>query len=102
MFGNNTSRLSSEAVAFLNKRENFESNEQYSIIRVYFSQEAPIYLSFYVPDKIFMVEVCRQYKFWANFFYQTKKRKFIPLLWKVGEISLKSASKISEFATQFY
>jgi hypothetical protein len=37
----------------------------------------------------------------GNFFYQRNKRHFIPLLWKVGEISLKSASKIDEFATQF-
>jgi hypothetical protein len=56
---------------------------------------------FYVPNKIFMVEFYRKYKFSVNFFYQRKKRQFIPFPWKVGEISLKSASKIDEFAAQF-
>jgi hypothetical protein len=101
IFGNNTSILSLEVKTFLHKRGNFESNEKYSIIRVYYSQEAPIYLPFYVPDKIFMVEVYRQYRFWPNFFCERKKNKFIPLSWKVGEITLKNASKIDEFATQF-
>jgi hypothetical protein len=48
-----------------------------------------------------MVEVCRQYNFWANFFYENKKRQYIPLPWKVGEITLRSANKIDEFVAQF-
>jgi hypothetical protein len=63
MFGNSASRLSLEVATFLDKRGNFESNEQYHIIIFYCSQEAPFYLLFYVSCKIFMVEVCRQYRF---------------------------------------
>jgi len=99
MFGNNTSRLSLEETTFLDKRGNFEKNEHYSIIRVYCSREAPFYLRFYILDKIFMIEVCRQYRFWDNFFYERKKRKSIPLLWKFGEITLRSDPKIDEFSS---
>jgi hypothetical protein len=86
---------------FLDKRGSFESNEHYNIIKVYFSCEAPIYLPFYVSDRIFVIEVCRQYKFWANFFYERKKNQFISLPWKIGEITVINASKINEYAVQF-
>jgi hypothetical protein len=101
MFGKNTARLSLEATSFLDQRGTFESNEKYSIIRIYCSREPPIYLSFYVSDKMFIIEVCRQYKFWENFFCQRKKKQFIQFPWKVGEITVKNASKIDEFVTQF-
>jgi hypothetical protein len=48
-----------------------------------------------------MIEVCRQYKFWENFFLQRKKKQFIVFPWKFGEITLRSTTKIDEFATQF-
>jgi hypothetical protein len=101
MFGNGTSRLSLEATTFLDKRGSFEAMENYSVIRFTVLEKAPIYLPFYVPDKIFVIEVCRQYKFWANFFYERKKKQFISLPWKIGEITLKNASKIDEYAVQF-
>jgi hypothetical protein len=56
---------------------------------------------FYVSDKIFMIEVCRKYRFWDNFFLQRKKKQFTVFPWKVGEIILRSTLKIDEFATQF-
>jgi len=82
MFGNNTSILSLEEEIFLEKKGNIESNEQYSILKVYCSRKSPIYLPFYVANKIFIVEVCKKYRFWANFFYERKNIKFIPFLWK--------------------
>jgi hypothetical protein len=51
MFGNGTSRLSLDAATFLDKRGSFEAMENYSVIRVYYSRESPIYLPFYVPEK---------------------------------------------------
>ena len=62
---------------------------------------APTYLPFYVSDKMFTIEVCKQYRFWTNFFAQRKKKQFIQLPWKVGEIMVKNASKIDEFVVQF-
>jgi hypothetical protein len=59
MFGNGTSRLTLGMVTFLDKRGSFEAMESYSVIIIYYSQEAPIYLPFYVLDKIFVIEVCR-------------------------------------------
>jgi hypothetical protein len=97
MFGESTSRLSLEATSFLNQRGVVEYNEDYNIIRIYCSHVAPTYLPFYVSDKMFIIEVCRQYRFWVNFFAQRKKKQFIQLPWKVGEIMVKNASKIDEF-----
>jgi hypothetical protein len=101
MFGENTSRFSLEAASFLNQRGEVEYGEDYNIIRIYCSRVAPIYLPFYVSDKMFIIEVCRQYRFWENFFAQRKKKQFIQLPWKVGEITVKNASKIDEFVVQF-
>jgi hypothetical protein len=93
MFGKNIARFSLEATSFLDQRGKFESNEKYSIIRIYCSQEPPIYLMFYVSDRMFIIEVCRQYKFWANLFSQRNKKQFIQLSWKVGEITGKKCFK---------
>jgi hypothetical protein len=75
--------------------------EHFSIIRIYCSRERPTYLPYYVSDKMFVVEVCKQYRFWAHFFHEKRKRKFIPLPWKIGEITLKSTTNINEFSVQF-
>jgi len=48
-----------------------------------------------------MIEFCRQYRLWENLFLQRNKKQFIAFPWKVGEIKLRSAPKIDEFATQF-
>jgi hypothetical protein len=101
VFGKNIARLSLEAASFLHQRGTFESNENYSIIIIYCSQEPPIYLTFYVSDRMFIVEVCRQYRFWEIFFSQRNKKQFIQLPSKFGEITVNNASKIDEFAIQF-
>jgi hypothetical protein len=79
IFRENTSRLSLEAASFLNERGEVEYGEDYNIIGIYYSRVAPIYLSFYVSDKMFLIEVCRQYKLWANLFAYRKKKQFIQL-----------------------
>jgi hypothetical protein len=94
MFGENTSRLSLEATSFLNQRGEVEYGEDYNIIRIYCSCVAPICLPFYVSDKMFIIEVCRQYRFWENFFAQRKKKQCIQLPWKVGEITVRNALNI--------
>jgi hypothetical protein len=101
LFGDNTSRLSSEAVTFLNKRGTLEKMENHNVIRIFCSRENPSFLSYYVSDKLFITEVARQYGFWLHFFHEKRKRKFILLPWKVGEIVLRNMNKIDEFLTHF-
>jgi hypothetical protein len=101
IFGPKTSRLSLEATTFLDKRGSFEAMEHFNIIRIYCSHEKPSYLPYYVSDKMFVVEVCKQYRFWAHFFHEKRKKQFIPLPWKIGEIMLKNTANIDEFSVQF-
>jgi hypothetical protein len=101
IYGPNTSRLSLEATSFLDKRGSFEAMEHFSIIRIYCSHERPSYLPYYVSDKIFVVEVCKQYRFWAHFFNEKRKRQFIPLPWKIGEMTVKNITHINEISVQF-
>jgi hypothetical protein len=54
-----------------------------------------------VPEFFFIIEVVRQYKLQFHFFYETSKKKFIPLPWKVGEILLREIPKIDEYASYF-
>jgi hypothetical protein len=54
-----TSRLSLEVETFLDKRGIFEAMENYSVIKIYYSRERPAYIPFYVPYKIFVIQVCK-------------------------------------------
>jgi hypothetical protein len=76
--GPSESRSSLEATSFLDKRVSFEAMELFSIINLYCSHKRPSYLSYYVSYKIFVVEVCKQYRFWAHFFNEKRKRQFTP------------------------
>jgi hypothetical protein len=93
--------LSLEATSFLDKRGSFEAMEKFSIIRLYFSHEKPSYLPYYVLDKIFVVDIYREYKSLAHFFNEKRKRQFIPLPWKIGEITVKIITHIDEISIQF-
>jgi hypothetical protein len=101
IYGPNTSRLSLEAASFLARKGSFEAMDDFSIIRLYCSHEKPSLLPFYVSDRLFIVEVCKQYKFWAHFFNEKRKKQFIPLPWKIGEITMKSISHLDETSTHF-
>jgi hypothetical protein len=101
LFGYDTSRISLEALTFLNGKGFLKKMDDYNIIRIFCSHEKYIFLLYYVPDKLFIIEVARQYKFWFYIFYEKRKRQFIPLSWKVGEILLRGISKIDEYASYF-
>jgi hypothetical protein len=62
LFRENTSRLSLEASAFLDTKGILEKMDDYNIIRIFCSHEKPLFLPYYVPDKLFVIEVARQYK----------------------------------------
>ena len=101
LFGEDTSRLSLEASIFLDKKGIMEKMDNYNIIRIFYSHENSIHLPYYVSNKLFIIEVARQYKFWFHDFYERRKKQFIPLAWKVGEILLRGISKIDEYASYF-
>jgi hypothetical protein len=92
--------LSLEASKFLNKKGSYEKMEHYTMIRLYCSHEKPFYLTYYVSDRMFVIKVARQYKFWVHFFHQKRKKQFIPMPWKIGQILFRGSSKIDEFAVQ--
>jgi hypothetical protein len=56
---------------------------------------------YYVLDKIFVLTICKKYRLWAHFFYEKRKSQFIPLPWKIAEITLKNTINIDEFLVQF-
>jgi hypothetical protein len=101
IFGPNTSRLSLEVASFLTEKGIFETMEDFSVLRLFGFQGKPFFLPFYVSDRHFVIEVCRQYKYWAHFFNEKRKKQFIPFPWRVGEIVVKHISHLDEFAGQF-
>jgi hypothetical protein len=101
IFGSSTSRISLKATTFMDKRGSFKAMDHYNIVRIYCSRERPFCLSYYVLDKIFVVEVCKQYRLWAHFFHERRKNKFIPLPWKIGDIVWENVANIDEYARQF-
>jgi len=74
--------------------------DNYNIVIIYCSHERPLFLPYYIPDKLFAIEVERQHKFWLHFFHEKRKKQFIPLPWRIGEILLRGITKIDEFAIQ--
>jgi hypothetical protein len=75
----------------------FETNKYFNIIRLFGCEDKP-FLPFYVSNKHFVVEFCRQYKSWDQFFNEKRKNQFIPLPWKIGEIIVKHISHLDELA----
>jgi hypothetical protein len=57
IYGPIKSILYVEATSFLDTRGCIEAIEHFIIIMLYYSHEKPSYLSYYVSDKIFVVEV---------------------------------------------
>jgi hypothetical protein len=74
IFGSKTSRLSLEASKFLDKRGSYEKMEHYNVIIIYCSHEKPLYLPYFVSDRMFVTEVAKQYRFWVHFFHEKKEK----------------------------
>jgi hypothetical protein len=51
--------------------------------------------------KLFFAEVARKYNFWLHFFHEKRKKKFIPLPWKIGDFMFININKIDEFENHF-
>jgi len=59
LFVEYTSRISLEASTFLDKKGILEKMDNFNNIRIYFSHENPIYLPYYVSNKLFIIEMER-------------------------------------------
>jgi hypothetical protein len=90
-----------EAASFLKGRGVLEKMEYYNIIRVFCFVEKHVFLPYYTSEKLFFIEIARQYKLWFHILYEKRKKQFIPLPWKVGEIVLRGISKIDECVAYF-
>jgi len=73
IFGEDTSRHSLEASPFLNMMGVMEKMNNYNFIRIFCSHKKPLFLPYYVPNKLFIIEVARQYKFWFHVLYEKGK-----------------------------
>jgi hypothetical protein len=96
IFSQSTSRLSLEATAFLSGKGGFEMSKEFIVIRLFGGKENPFLLPFYVSDKLFIIYMRKQYKTWANFFHDKRKKQFIPLQWKIGNFTVKHITHLSE------
>jgi hypothetical protein len=59
LFGEDTSRLSLEASIFLNRKGILEKMDDCNIMRVFCCHEKPIFIPYYVCEKLFIIEVAR-------------------------------------------
>jgi len=73
IYGPSTSRLSLKVASFLAGKGRLKAMKKFSIIRLYCSHEKSSFLPYYVSDRLFIVEVCKQYKYWAHFLMEKGK-----------------------------
>jgi hypothetical protein len=59
--------------------------EHYIVTRIYCSHEKPFYLPYYVSDKMFVIEVARQYILWVHFFYEKRKGRLFQCHRELGK-----------------
>jgi len=95
------SRLSLEDTTLIAAKGVFNTTDDFNIIRLVGCEEKPFLFLFYISDKHFVVEVCRQYKSQDHFFNEMRKNQFFPLPWKIEEIIVKHISHLDELISHF-
>jgi len=94
-------RISDQTNNFLDTKGAIEYLDNYTVIRIFGSKEKPTLLPCHITDKMFVIKVARQYNYWLHIFQEKKKKRFIPLPWKVEDFMLRNVKKIEEFAACF-
>jgi hypothetical protein len=102
LFGKDTPRMSDQESKFLDRKGTLEKMENYNVIRIFGSKENPLFLLCHVSDKLFIIEIVRQYNYWLHFFHEKTKKQFIPMPWKVGDFVFRNMNNIDEFASHFH
>ena len=67
IFDNNTSRVSLEGTSFLFGKGSYEISKEFIVSILFGNKDNPFLLPLYVSDKLFVREMCKQYKTWAHF-----------------------------------
>jgi hypothetical protein len=76
--------------------------DNYNFIRIFGSKENPSFLPCQIFDRMFLAEIARQYTYWLHFFHEKRKRKFMPLPWKVRDFILMNMNMINCFVDHFH
>ena len=101
LFGKDTPWMSDQKSKFLDKKATLEQMDNYNVIRILSSKENPSFFPGHIYDKMFVIEIARQYNYWLHFFHEKRKKQFIPLPWKFGGFMFENVNKIDEFAGHF-
>ena len=70
LFGKYTPIISDQKNKFLDKEGTLEQMKNYNVIGTFGSKENPSFLPCHVSDKMFIMEVARQYNLWLHFFHE--------------------------------
>jgi hypothetical protein len=66
--------MSGHASKFLNKKGALEQKENHSLLMVFGSKENPAFLPCHITNKMFVVEIARQYNHCLHFFHDKEKK----------------------------
>ena len=86
---------------FLNRKGTLEQEENHNVLMVFGSKENHAFLPCHITYMMFVAEIARKYNHWLHFFHDKKKKKFIPLPWKVRDFMCRNINKIDEFVAHF-
>jgi hypothetical protein len=101
LLGKDAPQMSNQETKFLDKKEALEKMDNYSVIIIFGSKENPAFLPCHITNIMFVIEITRHYNFWLHFFHEKRKKKFIPLPWKVRDFVFRNVNKIDEFVGHF-
>jgi hypothetical protein len=74
LLGEDAPRISEQETSFLDKKGTLKHLDNHTVIIIFGSTEKPPLLPCHIMEKMFVVEVKRQYNYWFHLF-QRKKRK---------------------------
>jgi hypothetical protein len=74
LFGKYTPRIFPQDSKFLDRKGILEQMENYNVIRIFGSKENTSFLPCHISDRMFVIEVSRQYNVWLHFFHEKRKK----------------------------
>jgi hypothetical protein len=102
IFGKDFPWMSDQATKFLDKKGTLEQIENHNVIRIFGSKQNPSFIPCHISGTMFFAEITRQYTCWLHFFHEKRKRKFIPLPWKVGDFIVMNMNNTDSFVGHFH
>ena len=74
LLGKDAPRMSVHATKFLDRKGTLEQKENYSVLMVFGSKENLAFLPCHITNKMFVIEIARQYNHWLHFFHGKRKK----------------------------